>query len=1036
MRGVGGTRTTEWWFTDQAVLIDTAGRYTTQDSHADADARSWRGLLDLLKKHRPRQPLTGVLVAVSVPELIGRDEQAAAEHGRAVRQRINELTSAFGVRLPVYVLLTKIDLLAGFTEFFDTADAKAREQVWGHTFAHGADPAPAPADGFNAAFDGLLTRLNDRLLSRVQDEADMQRRGVVFAFPQQVASLREPLARLLQLIGRETRFETTPLLRGFYFTSGVQDGRPIDRLLTAIASRFDLAAPARGRDAAVGRSYFLRDLLGEVIFPEAALAGRDPAAERRRLRLRTGALVGGGVLVALLTLGWLSGYLRNAHLVDRLTREGTELRQELSALPKGAVGDADLDAVLPALERARALPYASTAPKDLRSAGFGFGVGAAAHFRPQVDATYRNLLNRQFLPRLLLGLEDQLRAGVSAPQPAAGAPDDRPVVYNLLRTYLMLGRGPGAPLEKAQVEAAFGDRWADRYPGEEDAPKRDALGRHLTSLLAGPLSPPPLDRDLIAAARGRIATLGPGERVYTRLAAEPSLRDLAPYVLSEVPSVADSGLFVRRSGKPLTAGVPGMFRRAAFYAQVLPAIAKIAAQSADEGWVTGQAGAAAGAAPLASEAGRVKDAVLVAYLRDFTGQWDGFIADIAVSGQRTPADRIQVAVRPPSPVKQLVSSLASETDLTPPNINRGSGAAALRTGALFSRSLYRGLSQANRVESTVQSTPSGPPGALDEVIAHFSWLRDLNPASGPAPIDEALQALAQVGDSMAASRSVAGLGDPLLQRTRAASAMEATAKLDQVTASLPGGAAALFNGFVKSSAAQLNSDVKQGMEQAYESQLRPECKTILASGFPFTPTATHQATVDDFSRLLRYGGLFDAFATQQLGGYLATGGGATASASALKLQPEALKDFQRAQSIRDQFFKPGEVRPGVRFLLEPTQISGAATVTVTVDGAAATFDAAGRKPVELRWPGGGSPGVTVSFQPPGGGPPVVKTWTGDWALFTWLRQSHVLRSNASGVTFQVGDEGVAATFSLRLLDASRDPFVLTDVAALSCPDHL
>ena len=188
VRGVGGTRTTEWWFTDQAVLIDTAGRYTTQDSHAAADAKSWRGLLDLLKKHRPRQPLTGVLVAVSVPELIGRDEQAAAEHGRAVRQRINELTTAFGVRLPVYVLLTKIDLLAGFTEFFDTADAKDREQVWGHTFAYAAD-APASTlgasaqDDFNAAFDALLARLNDRLLSRVQEETDIQRRGVVFGFP-------------------------------------------------------------------------------------------------------------------------------------------------------------------------------------------------------------------------------------------------------------------------------------------------------------------------------------------------------------------------------------------------------------------------------------------------------------------------------------------------------------------------------------------------------------------------------------------------------------------------------------------------------------------------------------------------------------------------------------------------------------------------------------------------------------------------------------------------------------------------------------
>src|SRR5690606_26639040 len=38
LRGVGGTRNCDWWFTDKAILLDTAGRYTTQDSNARADA--------------------------------------------------------------------------------------------------------------------------------------------------------------------------------------------------------------------------------------------------------------------------------------------------------------------------------------------------------------------------------------------------------------------------------------------------------------------------------------------------------------------------------------------------------------------------------------------------------------------------------------------------------------------------------------------------------------------------------------------------------------------------------------------------------------------------------------------------------------------------------------------------------------------------------------------------------------------------------------------------------------------------------------
>ena len=41
VQGVGGTRYCDWWFTDEAVLIDTAGRYTTQDSDAKVDRKSW-----------------------------------------------------------------------------------------------------------------------------------------------------------------------------------------------------------------------------------------------------------------------------------------------------------------------------------------------------------------------------------------------------------------------------------------------------------------------------------------------------------------------------------------------------------------------------------------------------------------------------------------------------------------------------------------------------------------------------------------------------------------------------------------------------------------------------------------------------------------------------------------------------------------------------------------------------------------------------------------------------------------------------------
>jgi type VI secretion system protein ImpL len=1034
LRGIGGTTTTEWWFTDQAVLIDTAGRYTTQDSHQAADAKAWEGFLSLLKRFRPRQPVTGILVAISVTDLINGDESEATAHGRAVRQRINEISQKFSVRPPVYVLLTKMDLLAGFTEFFDDATASDRDQVWGHTFPiETSRSGDAAAQGFAPAFDGLVRRLTDRVLARVQAERDMARRGLIFGFPQQFAALRQPLSTLLQIIGRETKFEPTPLMRGFYFTSGTQFGRPIDRLLSSISGQFGLPNVPVPADAPAGRSYFLRHLLGEVVFKEGALAGQDPAGERKR-RLQRLAVVGAGAaVVALFCVGWVYGYVRNASLVNQLQTRTAALQKSVAALPSGDLSDSDLMQVLPVLDQARNLPFASTAPKNIRSAGFSFGVGRTRALRPQVDGAYRNLLNRQLLPRLVLTLEDRLRSAVSD----TGASDSRPAVYNLLRIYLMLGRAPGAPLEASQISTWFANDWADRFAGAEDDAARASLAGHLATLLQGPVAPPPLDRELIATARAKVTSLSPGERAYARLLADASLAEMPQFTLVGIPSVGTSGLFARRSGKSMSLGVPGMFRRDAFYSKVMPAIAQLATQSANEDWVTGApAGGAARGVMVAAEVGRIKDGILVAYLKDFTAHWDAFIDDITISGERPVDERIRVAVQPPSPVKQLVNAIAKETDLSPPSIKSSGAAGAVRVAALFSRNIYRGQQRAQQIDSAMSYGPQGPPGPLDEVIEHFRWLRDMNPVQGPSPIDGALQALGALGDSAVAARTAAGMGDPVLQRSRAASAMEATARLDQVSAALPPVLGGMFTGFVRASTTQLNRSVNQNIQTQYAGQLRNECKAIVGQGYPFT-AGERQVSIDDFSRLFRPGGLLDQFSQTNLAGMIDTskpGWTLTQAGRSLGLKVESVRQLERADTIRRAFFQPGDIRPNVRFAMEPTEIEGAPSVALNIDGTPASFDAANRRSMELRWPGS-APGASVSFQSPGAAPSV-RTWTGDWAFVRMISEGGVVNAGPRSVSFKTTAGTGTAGFSLRLLNTDGNPFLLNELKSFKCPDSL
>ena len=211
---------------------------------------------------------------------------------------MQELQSSFGIALPIYVLVTKADLMAGFAEFFADLGKEERAQVWGFTSApRVGEDTPAALVQFGAEFDALERRLHERLIDRLQNERDPQRRALIYSFPQQFSALREPLHTLLQEAFSPSRFASTAQLRGVYITSGTQEGSPLDRALGNMARALGLEQKLLPPQRSSGRSYFLQRLLQDVVFAEAALTGTDPRWEKRRVLIRY------GVAAAALVLG-------------------------------------------------------------------------------------------------------------------------------------------------------------------------------------------------------------------------------------------------------------------------------------------------------------------------------------------------------------------------------------------------------------------------------------------------------------------------------------------------------------------------------------------------------------------------------------------------------------------------------------------------------------------------------------------------------------------------------------------------------------
>ncbi len=291
LRGLQGTRNCDWWFSSVGIFLDTAGRFMSDES-----AKEWAEFLGLVRRQRAASPINGVIVAVPATDLFPYDDegeeaflQRVDTDARRIRTRLDELIDHLGINFPVWVVLTKVDLLGGFVEFFGKLDAQARARLMGWT--------EAPADRFDRArfeaqFDGMVDRLVD-IRPQVMGAAPLRQRHQAFGFPDEVADLRDPLARLLQRMFEPNVFQETPFFRGLFVTSGTQEGAPLQQAVAAIRERFGDTAPEFEPESVIKQAYFVEDLIRERVVGDRAMTWTTQTElDRGRLRRLGKNLVG------------------------------------------------------------------------------------------------------------------------------------------------------------------------------------------------------------------------------------------------------------------------------------------------------------------------------------------------------------------------------------------------------------------------------------------------------------------------------------------------------------------------------------------------------------------------------------------------------------------------------------------------------------------------------------------------------------------------------------------------------------------------
>ncbi|WP_295514461.1 type VI secretion system membrane subunit TssM [uncultured Pseudomonas sp.] len=981
-RDVSGTRYCDWYFAEQGVLLDTAGRYLTQGD-APVDVSAWLTLLQLLRRQRRTRPLNGILVALPVERLASGNEVELETLARQVRARLQEVSRELRVEVPVYLVLTQADRLPGFGAFFDGLSREDSEQVLGTTFReaqNGTDTATLRQE-----FEELLRRLNSQVIPRIHQERDGQRRGQILDFPHQLGRLGDGLILFVELAFSGNRYQRAAQLRGFYLTSTPALTQTLDTQTQGIGDQLGLPSTLLPQYRN-GQPRFIRQLFSRVIFPEASLAGLDQREVRRlswRQRgLYAAALAGLAVGAAL----WTSSFGNNHERLERLRDLAQHGLQARTQLKPGA----DARALLPVLDNAYAgtqvFPAAGATPLRERT---GLYQGDAV--RPTTEAAYRQALQSDLLPRLKSQLEERIR----------GSLGDRERLLGHLRAYLML-QLPERRDNRALRDWAAAD-WSQRYPG--DALTQNSLDSHLARLLEQGFGAYPVDAQLVSQARQVLRSESLAAVVYRILRDQAS--GLPVYRLSQ--HLGPQALAFEGADYP----IPGFYTRQGyeqtFSTQGLAVIRELAADN----WVLGDGDGITGMGLR-----HLQVELEQLYFRDYANLWSEALARVTlqpVGDANQGALLLAGLTSANSPLLQLLLEVRNNT----------------RLAAVASDGAGSGEPLPDSARRSLQIRFENLHQLIDD---QGTAVADLAPAM--AALNDLQQQLAGLVHASAPEQAAFDLA-----KARMAGNRDALNGLRTTASRLP----VPVNGWLGLLADDSWNLILAGaydyLNDRYQSELLASYRNGLDKRYPFKADSESDVALADFREFFKAQGIADTFFDTYLKPFVIRSDTAyrlrAIDGHSLPLSREFLAQMGRTQQIRRGFFAENPAEPGIIFKLEPYSLDPSLTrADLSIGKERLEYRHGPIVAATFRWPQNDALRTTLVLEELGGRRVGLEQDGSAWSLFRLLDRLKLQQHSARDVMLVQADlDGRHAGYLLSS-QRSPNPFDLATLRGFKLPERL
>ncbi|UTA46618.1 type VI secretion system membrane subunit TssM [Simiduia sp. 21SJ11W-1] len=1014
--GIGGTRNCDWWFTNDAVLIDTAGRYTTQDSHRTIDSSSWQAFIELLKKYRRRRPINGALIAISLQDLMVQTADQRAHQAKTIRTRISELHREFGLQFPIYLTFTKCDLVAGFSEFFSNLSQAEREQVWGVSFPHNPQEGGLNANiqSFESEFEQLIARLNQRLLWRTHQERNIEKRSALHGFPARMESLSNVLTDFIKQTFNPNRYDADPLLRGVYFTSATQEGSPIDRMMASVSANFGLERDMGKQQTNSGKSFFLHRLLKDIVFPESELVGTNKKLEAslvwgRRIALATAATATAATLVL-----WFGSLAQNARYMNQVNEHIASYKALMPETSSpSSTSNQTVAQAFEALSKAQSVYDQQEHPWLYNLGLYDASVDEAA------DALYRHELARIFLPYTAHQLEQQLKQQQG----------DADALLKTLRAYAMLFSTENRRPE--EISKHMAELWQQSLTGKADIQQQ--LDKHLAAaLMVGDFTAINKNERLVARSQRELNRVPIAQRLYKKMANSPLGSQQANLVDAiGIANPQDLGM----NPQDTRLLVPMLFTKAGYEELDFSETSPMLQEVEQDQWLYGSSNSF----QLSDKDKKdIAENVKRLYMANYVDTWRDALRSINIAKHQDTARAIaqldELSDPITSPLLRMIELTAENTSLAPvPELPKGVDVPASMVPGKAGRGLRfanRGLDAlGNRLPSTyvdeqfkdihkLSLSMNNQPAAIQDYLAAIETIKELL-----IEIDSAANPNAVAFD-MAKGVFAAGGGGKIKQLR--IKALDAPAPLNQWLTDIADNAWALVLGKAKSH-----------INRAWQEQVYAGYQNNLKNRYPLSANESFEAPMSEFNQFFKPGGTQQKFVQAYLSPFVDTRQWKLKYIDGLSigLSNESLRQFRQADHIRNTYYA-GSANANMSFKIEPTKLdSGVRLFSLEVGEERVNYSHGPRTLKPMVWEGGKAMRVRVIFEDLN---ETVhrKHYEGDWAWFRLLDASRIDTTNNRNIkTITFEENGRQAEFKL-IADSGKNPFDNRVLRNYNCPQYL